>query len=457
MTTVTLVYPYFRRKPDRSIFRFPPLGLGYIVSYLRQNGITANLVDCTFVSEKEAVERVKNSSPDIIGIYSMFSMKTQALQMAHLLKHSCSMLVAGGPLPSISPEYFVSDFDAVAIGEGEKTALELVQCFERGHPISETRGIAYREKDQSQYGKIVYTKPRQFIKNLDSLPFPARDQFDNEAYRKHFSQKFGYTATSVITSRGCPFKCDFCSRAIFGNHFRARSAKNVVDEMESVKELGYDRIWFSDDCFTLDKKRLLSICEEIRQRRLEIGWECLSRVDAVDKETASRMKQAGCVRVFFGLESGNDAVLSLMKKQATTNQGLKAVLTVKSAGIQAGAFFIVGYPGETSETILDTLRFGSSLPLDYLSFTLPYPIPGTALYERVKHEIETEDWDERKHRSLFEHKLLYRSEFSEAKLKFGILKAMGQFELRKKIGKRGYRILGSPFERVTDIVFRLMR
>jgi len=457
MTTMTLVYPYFRRQPDRSIFRFPPLGLGYIVSYLRQSGVTANLVDSTFMSEKEAVERVKSSRPDIIGIYSMFSMKMPALQMAHLLKDSCSMLVAGGPLPSVSPECFVSDFDAVAIGEGEKTALELVRCYESGKPISEIEGIAYRESDQDLRGKIIYTKPRQFIKNLDSLPFPARDQFDNEAYKKHFHEKYGYTTTSMITSRGCPFQCDFCSRAIFGNHFRTRTAKNVVDEMQSVQELGYDRIWFSDDCFTLDKKRLLSICEEMMQRQLDIGWECLSRVDTIDKDVAFRMKQAGCVRVFFGLESGNDAILALMKKQATTSQGRKAVLTAKSAGIQVGAFFIVGYPGETNKTILDTLRFGSSLPLDYLSFTLPYPIPGTTLYERVKHKIDTEDWDERKHRGLIEHKLLYRSDFSEAKLKFGILKATGQFELRKRLGERSYMVLARPLERVTDSVFRLMR
>ncbi len=456
MTTVTLVYPYFRRQPDRSIFRFPPLGLGYIVSYLRQNGVTANLVDCTFMSVKEATERVKSSKPDIIGIYSMFSMKRPALQMAHLLKDSCGMLVAGGPLPSISPKYFVNDFDAVAIGEGEKTALELVRLYESGQPISEIDGIAYREKNRNSHGKIIYTKPRQFIKNLDSLPFPARDQFDNEAYKKHY-ERSGYTTTSVITSRGCPFQCDFCSRAVFGNRFRARTAKNVVDEMEGVQELGYDRIWFSDDCFTLDKKRLLSICEEIMQRRLDIGWECLSRVDTIDKETALKMKQAGCVRVFFGLESGNDAILALMKKQATSSQGRKAVLTAKSAGIQVGAFFIVGYPGETNETILDTLRFGSSLPLDYLSFTLPYPIPGTALYERLKHKIDTEDWDEQKHRGLIEHKLLYRSDFSEAKLKVGIVKAMVQFELRKRLREKGYRVIGGPFERVTDSVFRLVR
>jgi len=456
MTTVTLVYPYFRPPHDRSIFRFPPLGLGYIVSYLRQNGITANLVDCTFMSEKEATEQVKNSKPDIIGIYSMFSMRTSALRMAQLLKDSCNMLVTGGPLPTISPEDFLSDFDVVAMGEGEKTTLELVRCFENGRPISETDGIAYREKRQNPQGKIIYTKPRQFIKKLDSLPFPARDQFDNEAYKRHFNERFGYTTTSMITSRGCPFQCDFCSRAIFGNYFRTRSATNVVDEMESVQELGYDRLWFSDDCFTLDKERLLSICQEIMRRRLKVSWECLSRVDTIDKERALKMKQAGCVRVFFGLESGNDAVLALMKKQATVSQAKSAVLTAKSAGIQVGAFFIVGYPDETNETVLDTLRFGSSLPLDYLSFTLPYPIPGTALHERVKRNIAINDWSEPKHRSLTGHRLLYRSDFSEAKLKFGILKAMVQFELRKILGAKGYRVLGNPFERLTDAVFKLL-
>jgi len=185
-------------------------------------------------------------------------------------------------------------------------------------------------------------------------------------------------------------------------------------------------------------------------------WECLSRVDTIDTETAQKMKQAGCVRVFFGIESGNDAVLALMNKKTTVDKARKAVFTTKSAEIQVGAFFIVGYPGETDKTILDTLKFASSLPLDYLSFTMPYPIPGTSLYDKVKDTIIFDDWNEPKHRTLTEHKLIYRSDFSEAKLKFAIVKGSVQFKLRKSLGARGYSLLGTPFERITDYVFRFM-
>ena len=456
MTTVTLVYPFFRPARDKSIFRFPPLGPAYIVSYLRQHGISANLVDCTFLTEKKAVQRVESSEPKIIGIYSMFSMKTSALRMAKLLKHHCDTLVAGGPLPTLRPEDFLDDFDIVGVGEGEQTMLELVEAVEDHRSLSKVRGIAYKNREGNPT-HVECTPQRKSILDLDALPFPDRKEFDNEAYKKHYSSKFGYTITSIITSRGCPFQCDFCSRAVFGHAFRTRSAANIVAEMEEVKGLGYDRIWFSDDCFTLDKKRLLNVCEEIIHRQLDIDWECLSRVDTIDRETALKMKQAGCIRVFFGLESGNDAVLALMKKQATVNEARKAVHTTKAVGIQVGAFFIVGYPGETDETVLDTLRFASSLPLDYLSFSVPYPIPGTSLYEKVHDQIKADDLKQPGSFRVTDHKLIYRSSFSEAKLKLAIVKGSAQFKLRKIMGDKGYQFFGQPLERLTDCAFKLLR
>ena len=455
MTTVSLVYPFFRPKPDKSIFRFPPLGPGYIVSYLRQHGISANLVDCTFLTENEAIERVRKSKPTIVGIYSMFSMKAPALRMAKLLRDQCEMLVAGGPLPTLCAEDFLDDFDVVGVGEGEATVLELVETVQGHRSLSTVKGIVYKNHESND-NHIIRTPIREAIQDLDRLPFPARDQLNNEAYKQHYKKRFGYTTTSVITSRGCPFRCDFCSRAVFGHEFRTRSAVNIVDEMESVRALGYERIWFSDDCFTLHKKRLLSICDEIARRRLDISWECLSRVDTINSETALAMKKAGCVRMFFGLESGNDAVLALMNKQTTTREARRAVLTARAAGIQVGAFFIVGYPGETDNTVLDTLRFASSLPLDYLSFSVPYPIPGTPLYERVRSTIEFDDLAQPKHLSVTDHKLIYRSSFSEAKLKLAIVKGSAQFQLRKALGDSGYGLLGVPFERLTDYAFRLL-
>jgi anaerobic magnesium-protoporphyrin IX monomethyl ester cyclase len=425
--------------------------LGYIAAYLKSHGVSVELVDCTFADEKEVVERVRRSRPRIIGVQVMFSMKEKALEFARVFRNDCEVLVAGGPLATSNPEEFLSSFDVVVIGEGEQTMLELVQAIQKGEGLANVSGIAFKEK-----GEVRFTPARDFLKNLDSVPFPSREMFDNSAYEDYYSKNFGYTTTSVITSRGCPFQCDFCSRPIFGNRFRSRTAASIAEEVKAVRQLGYERIWFADDCFTQDRKRLLSICDELIRRRISIGWECLSRVDTVDLEVAERMKQAGCVRVFFGIESGNDSILKIMKKQATTEQAKEAVNVFKKVGVQTGAFFILGYPGENDRTVLDTVDFGSSLPLDYLSFTFPYPIPGTPLFERVKNRMLFEDWKEPEGFHIVKHKLLFRSDFSETKLKFAIFKGMTQFYIRKYLGRRGYSVLGRLFERLTDTVYKVL-
>jgi len=451
MTTVTLIYPYFHRSSDNSIFRFPPLGLGYVAACLKKAGIAVELVDCTFLKQDEALEKVRRSQPRIIGMQVMFSMKEKALELARLLKKDCELLVAGGPLPTSDPEEFLRSFDVVVVGEGEQTMLELVRAVQNGTSLMNVKGIAFREKDQ-----IKVTPPRDFIKDLDSIDFPSREFFNHRAYMRYFKEKFWYTETSIITSRGCPFNCDFCSRPVFGNSFRSRTAANIVDEVEVVHKLGYERVWFADDCFTLDRKRLLNICDELVRRRANVSWECLSRVDTVDGQIAQKMKRAGCVRVFFGIESGNDSILRIMKKQVTTKQAERAVHVFKKAGIQVGAFFILGYPGESSETVLDTVRFASSLPLDYLSFTFPYPIPGTPLFDRVKYSMISQEWKETQNIHLIEHKLLFCTSFSETKLKFAIFKGMTQFYLRKYMGNRLYGLIGRPYEIVTDVAYKAL-
>jgi len=449
MTTVTLVYPYFHPSNDNSIFRFPPLGLGYMAAYLQNKGISVEVVDCTFMNLKNVLKKIRDSHPKIIGIQVMFSMKDRALQMAELLRKDCGLLIAGGPLPTSDPEDYLQSFDVVGIGEGEETMLDVVQAVQDGKTLEHVKGIAYKD-----HGKTVLTPPRSFIQNLDEIPFPAREMFDNGAYKTYYSSNFGYTTTSIMTSRGCPFQCDFCSRPVFGNQFRSRTPKNIAEEVQQVHDLGYDRVWFADDCFTLGRKRFLGICHELIKRRINIGWECLSRVDTIDQEVAERMRKAGCVRVFFGIESGNDTVLKLMNKQITIKQAEQAVNTCKKAGIQVGAFFILGYPGETDKTVLDTVDFASSLPLDYLSFTFPYPIPGTPLYERVKRSMIMEEWTEPDNIHFIKHKLLYQSPISESKLKFALFKGMTQHYIRKYLGNTVYGLIGGPFAKTTEILYK---
>jgi radical SAM superfamily enzyme YgiQ (UPF0313 family) len=453
MVRVTLVYPFFKPFRDNSIFRFPPLGLGYIASALKQKSISVELVDCTFLTFEHAVAKVRSSKPDIIGFYSMFSMRKTTIEMAKRLRKDCRLLVVGGPLPTLEPSGYLDVFDIVVIGEGEEAMIDIVESFLKGVDISQISGIAYRDK-----GEVKLTATREFISDLDSLPFPARELLNNEAYKQYYLGRFGYSIAPLISSRGCPFSCDFCSRPVFGQSFRSRSASNIVDEIEEIIKLGYDRVWFADDCFTLVRSQLIAVCDELTKRDLKIGWECLSRVDTMDAEVARRMRLAGCVRVFFGIESGTNSILNLMRKQITIEQAQKAVYSAKEAGLQVGAFFILGYPGENDDTVLSTVRFASSLPLDYLSFTLPYPIPGTSLFERVKNNggFFAEDYEEPKNWAFIRHKLLYHSGFSERKLKFAIGKAQAQFYGRKYLGKKAYDVIGLPLEHVTDSAFKLM-
>lgn len=452
---VALVYPFFHPANDNSIFRFPPLGLGYIAAALQRRDIEVTLVDCTFQKPDQAITQVVSAQPDVVGFYCMFSMKKTTFELAQALRMQLGkdcLFVVGGPLPSWSPEGFLGVFDAVAIGEGEQTMPELVECVAAKKPLSHVKGLVYRNGNQ-----VVHTEQRSFIADLDKIPFPTRHQFDNDAYKQYYKRRFNYTTTSMITSRGCPFSCDFCSRPIFGADMRTRSVGSIVDEVESIAGLGYDRVWFADDCFTLNNKHLVAVCDELTKRRLDVGWECLSRVDTMNAEVAEAMKCSGCIRVFFGIESGNDAVLGIMNKQITTAMAKRAVSVAKAAGLGVGAFFIVGYPGESDHTVLDTIRFASKLPLDYLSFTLPYPIPGTPLFERVKGDgVSIEDWEEPKNYRLIRHKLLYQSGFSESKLKFAIMKGQAQFYGRRVLGRGVYGLLGSPFEALSDFAFKRM-
>ena len=458
MTDVVLIYPYFRSPRDRSPFRFPPLGLGYIASQLRNHGLSVKLVDCTFRSEDSAVQTVRGLHPSIIGIYSMFSMSTSALRLARLLRKDCDLLVAGGPLPSIFPEDYLKAFDVVCIGEGEETMLELAEAHLKQGKLTNIKGICIRTSLESNTTdeSNIRTPARPPIRDLDSIPFPARDLFDNDDYMEYYVDRFDRKETSIITTRGCPFDCDFCSRPIFSNQFRARSARNVLDELEQITRLGYDSVWFSDDCFTLIPSRVLQICRGVKDRSLELRWECLSRVDGFSFGMAKAMKEAGCERVFFGIESGDDGILRQMKKRIDVDQARKAVEAARKADLKAAGFFIIGYPGETNSTILRTIKFATKLPLDYASFSLPYPIPGTGLYDKVKDRLREQDWRYSSWR-LIDHALLYDAEFSEFKLKFAIAKAAVQHRVWKHGGKWAYTLFGTPFEALTDLAFRSLK
>jgi Fe-S oxidoreductase len=457
MTRILLIYPYFKPKRSRSIFRFPPLGICYVAASLQGAGYEVEVLDCTFMNRDDALAQAARAKADVVGIYSMMTMQEQSVMFARHLRPHTRLLVAGGPLPSCDPKAFLDDFDVVVVGEGERTMVELVHAHETGSEKASVAGIAYQDSQNDEsngHEDVVLTPARVFTANLDDIPFPARELLPNEQYIQYGQQKFGHGKTTVMTTRGCPFRCEFCSNAVFGVSYRERSAANVVDEIERTLSLGYDYIHFADDVFTFNKKRLLEICAEIEHRELSFKWECLGRVDSITPELASAMKTAGCSRVFFGIESGNDEVLRLMNKRITVEQARSAVTAAHEAGLNVGAFFIVCYPGETNETVLDTLRFASSLPLDYLSFTMPYPLPNTALHERVKERIN-KSWTPPES-GFLEHICIFDADFSETKMKFAIIKGQISFLLNRRFGHHAYVVV-RPFEAITDFLFQHMK
>ncbi len=456
MIDALLIYPYTDLNNNNSIFRFPPLGLGYIASYLQKNGFSVKIIDATFQGEEKAIKEARNLRPRVVGIYSMFTMKQASLRFAEALRDSCELSIMGGPLPSVEPESFLDSVDIVAVGEGEETMLRIVD----GKELEEIDGIVYHDKgsnqsvEQQNKRSIVYNPVGAPISDLDSIPLPARELFDNKKYISYYKQKGKPSTTSIISSRGCPFACDFCSRPVFGSTFRERSASNIADEVEQVQSLGYEHLFFQDDCFTLTKRRVRDFCEEVKRRSLRFNWDCLSRVDTLDFEVATEMKTAGCERVFFGLESGSDRILKIMNKSTTAEKGKRAVEAASLAGLKTGAFFIIGYPGDDDDSMLETFRFANKLPLEYLSFTLPYPIPGTGLYERVKNDIITEELNPQG-TGLAGHSLIFRSNVSEFKLKVGMGLALAQFKIRK-LGQIG-NLMSRPIGYFSKGLFRLLK
>jgi anaerobic magnesium-protoporphyrin IX monomethyl ester cyclase len=455
MTSVLLIYPFFKPRRDRSVFRFPPLGPGYIAASLQKAGHNVSLIDCTFLERKEALRRAMEVGADVVGIYCMTTMLDDCLWFADQLRRQSRLLMAGGPLPTCDPSAFMEHFDIVVRGEAEQTVVDLLEAFEQGSTFENVAGIVYRQEvGTAEESRITYTKERPFSKNLDLIAFPARELLPNEQYIHYAKRKYGYSITTVMSTRGCPYRCEFCSNVVFGGSYRERSPENVLDEVEAALGLGYERISFADDVFTMKKERVVRICDEILKRGLQFKWECLGRVDALDAPTALKMKQAGCTRIYFGIESANEDILRLMNKKITAEQAQTAVTAAHSAGLEVGAFFILFYPGDTDDSVLETLRFATSLPLDYLGLSMPYPLPGTALFERVRGRIK-HDWhpDESPFGS---HVLIFEADFSETKMWFGIIKGQAQFRIRKSLGRTGTMLL-KPFEKITDGLFRMMQ
>ncbi len=261
-----------------------------------------------------------------------------------------------------------------------------MEAIEGKQPLKNVRGITFRKGNE-----IIDTEPRHFIKNIDEIPFPSRDLLP-----MHLYQANGIRYTTMLTSRGCPFRCSFCSSSrLFGGFWRGRSPENVLEEIKIIYEdYGIRNVEFMDDTFTLDQKRAEKICDGIIREGWDISWGASSRVDTLSRKLVEKMKKAGCWILFLGIESGSQKILDSIGKRITLEQVRKAVKILKEFGIQVLGSFIIGFLQDTVETINKTINFAKSLNLDYAEFSILTPYPGTPIYDYASKNglLLTKDW-----------------------------------------------------------------
>lgn len=367
-----------------------PLGILYIAGYLEQKGCKVNVIDAEqqLLTQNETVEKVQkiveNDKNCYIGITATTVGFNNALLLAQNLKNKIPdvIIILGGVHVTALPEHAMSYdcFDYGILGEGEITTYELLDCLNNNNDISSVNGIVYR-KD----GKLLYTQKRDLIKNLDEIPFPARHLLKNiEKYIPGLSDYKTLPVTNIITSRGCPGSCTFCSNAVFGRTYRSRSAQNIFEEIkEVIDKYKMKEIHFIDDTFLLNKKRVYELFELCKKNKLKFVWSCYSRIDNVNYEYLKFLKENGCWRISFGIESGDKKVLEDIKKRITLEQAKDVITWCNDFGIQTTGLFMIGHPTDTNEAIENTIKFATDIPFTDAACCVSTPLPGSAQFKEM--------------------------------------------------------------------------
>jgi len=371
---ILLLYPRVESIKELMTTR-PPLGLAYIAASLEKEGHHVKIIDLNL--EKETVLKEEVQKHELVGISVLTVFYNKVKELIKKIREVDKKIpiVLGGPHITMMAKKALEETDAdfAVIYEGEETITELVKEIETGKKFSKIKGIAYKEN-----GNVKINEDRPFNKNLDGLPLPARHLLKIDKYVSYMENE---NSTTMLTSRGCPYACVYCCKTE-GRTWRATSAKKVADEMEEIhKKYNINVIYIEDDLFTLDKKRVMEICGEIKKRNLKIKWICISRVDMADLEMLKAMKEAGCVEINYGVESGDQEVLDKIGKRITLEQAERAFKITKEAGIQTKGYFIIGLPWDTKETIEKTIDFAIKLNADEIQFSICTPLPGTPLWE----------------------------------------------------------------------------
>jgi anaerobic magnesium-protoporphyrin IX monomethyl ester cyclase len=382
-----------------------PLGIAYVAASLEAAGLDVKVVDLTFAIEgRYEVERVKeavlNLEPAVVGLSAFTSTIASAYKLANAIKKDQKglPLVIGGPHASALPHRTLEEcpaLDAAVVGEGEYVFRDLAQRLvtqERPSVPPDLDGVVYRRGTQ-----ILGDPKPVYIEDLNRLPFPARHLFDLQKYTEasyYFDAK-QFPVASIVTSRGCPYACIYCSRISSGRRFRGRSPENVVRELEQLKAQGFKEVQIVDDNFTEDRGRVLEICRLIQAKRLDLSFNLLGgiRVDKVDEDLLTHMYEAGCYAIHFGVESGDDQVLKTIRKGVTSSQIKHAVQLAKRIGFKVIFYVIVGLPGSSIESEEKTIRLENECEPDATRVAICTPYPGSPLWETVKDRLDGVAWE----------------------------------------------------------------
>ena len=395
---ILLINPPWYKKV-RNIWRnvastVPALGIGYIASFLEREKLQVEILDfqAEEFTEDGFENKLKDYNPDIVGVTSTTPIFNNALNIISITRRiiPAAKIVVGGVHPTIFAEDILKNknVDFVVRGEGEITFVELVKNL--SNPV-QVHGISYRIN-----GNIVNNPERQLIENLDNIPFPAYHLLPVEKYKPALGNYKRMPVMSMITTRGCPGKCTFCFRGILGTRMRTRSPENIVEEIRFLaKNYGIREISFYDDTFTLFKNNVKKFCEILLNKNIAITWSCMSRVDFVDRETLNLMKRAGCHQICYGIESGNESILENINKRTSLEKAKTAIAITREAKIDTRLAFMLGSPGETVETMEETIRFAIENSPDLVQFNITTPYPGTDMFEWAKKNdyLLTYDWD----------------------------------------------------------------
>ncbi len=383
---------------------YAPLGTLYAAAMAREGGHAVQLHDSMFAGGPEGIAPVITSfKPDVLVIYDdgfnyltkmcLTNMREAAFGMCRMgEEYGCKVICSSSDSTDHSADYLHKGADVIITGEGERTLMELLQMTEKGADnYSEINGIVYRDKN----GTVVKTPARKLMTDLDELPLPAWDLLDITPYKEAWTKKYGYFSINVATTRGCPFKCNWCAKPIYGNRYNIHSPEYVVNELKVLKEMfGFERVWFCDDIFGLKPGWVKKFAALVHEQGLQFRFKIQSRADLLlEDEQAEALADAGCEIVWMGAESGSQKILDAMDKGTTIRQVHDATMALRKRGVKSAYFIQFGYPGETMEDIGLTLKMIKENKPDDIGISVSYPLPGTKFYERVKAELtQKKNW-----------------------------------------------------------------